>query len=586
MRYICQMSLSLLIGDLAKILVAASLSAQPSCAFAGQLEPPAKTDPATPYLQSGIRLFEKRDFAGATLQFKAAARANPRSADALTWLGIAENQLKEYAQAKVDFEAALRIDPTRVPAHYNLALNLIRTGESNLAIEQLKIVVRAQPGVLEPEYNLALLLEQTHSISEALEHLKAAYKADPDDPGVIQHLLIDLFATGREDEARPILDRMQTRDSGEVRRQVGAALIEAGNYKQAVAILEGTPTPAKRNYEEDMLLARAYIGAHEDFKAVDLLKSAEMLDSTGEIAYLLGLAYSDAGATQEAGSAFEYAIQKNPGNGRALYRLGMIESREKDQSTAAISHLREALRLEPGNSAYGIELGKVLLQHDDAPHALAVMERVHADGSEGGERDLLLGIAQIIVRGPNQAVSSLERGVTENPSLALTHNMLGFCYLSLGEIEKAAAAYANASDLDPGSRVFAHGAAAAFDRSNDAGRAMVYAARAAALPDANGEDHFLVGKLLAKTGKDREAILELSQAIALDADLEGAYILLGRTFLHAGNTAQATEWIAKLKDLKKKHEREDAASRSHISPVTSSTLLRGAPVTTERSEVP
>jgi tetratricopeptide (TPR) repeat protein len=295
------MSLSILIGDLAKILVAASLSALPSCAAAGQLAPPAKEDPATQFIDNGIRLFGKKEFAAATLQFKAAAKANPRSADALTWLGIAENQMKEYAEARANFEAALRIDSTRLPAHYNLALNLIRTGQFDLAIEQLEIVVLVQPGVLEPEYNLALLLEQNRAISEAIEHLKAAYKADPDDPGVVQHLLVDLLATGREDEARPILDRMRNA-SREARRQVGTALIETGSYKQAIAILEDTPIQSKRSYRQDMLLARAYIGAHEDFKAINILKSSETLDNTGEVAYLLGLAYFLLGrACQHAG---------------------------------------------------------------------------------------------------------------------------------------------------------------------------------------------------------------------------------------------------------------------------------------------
>jgi hypothetical protein len=65
-----------------------------------------------------------------------------------------------------------------------------------------------------------------------------------------------------------------------------------------------------------------------------------------------------------------------------------------------------------------------------------------------------------------------------------------------------------------------------------------------------------------------------------------AYFLLGRACQHAGDTAQATEWIAKLKDLKRKHEREDAAAVSDSKPVTSSTLLRGAPVTTVQIEGP
>src|ERR1019366_5864919 len=142
--------------------------------------------------------------------------------------------------------------------------------------------------------------------------------------------------------------------------------------------------------------------------------------------------------------------------------------------------------------------------------------------------------------------------VEENPSLPLSSNMLGFCLLSSGDMDKAAAAYAKASDLDPQNRAFAHGAASAFARANGVERAMLYATRAAGLPSANAQDHFLVGKLLAKSGKAGEAVHEFSEAIALDPDMEEAYFLLARTYVQTGDSALATEWAAKLKDLKRK----------------------------------
>ncbi len=577
MRQLCRVGLPALARGLSRLVVAASLPTFPALCLAAQLDMPAKPDPATTYIESGIRLLRNRDTAAAKVQFSAAVRTNPRSADAFTWRGIAENQLKQYREAEADFEAALRIDSTEMPAHYNLALSLIRTGQTNSAIEQLKIVVKTKPGLLEPEYNLALLLEGAHAISEAIEHLQAAYKASPDDIGVGQHLLIDLLVMGRKDEAQQILEQIQSVGSVETREQVGKALIEAGDYGQASVLLESARTQSGPSREADLLLAQAYIGAREDYKAIDLLKPSEMDDSSGESAYLLGMAYLDAGATEEARVAFAYAVKKNPRNGRSLYSLGMIESGDPDQLALAISHLREAIRLDPSNSVYSIELGKLLLLHDEAREALLVIQRVPAAGPAAGERDLLLGIAQIIVNGSEHAVPTLERAVTENPSLALSHNMLGFCLLAQGDTARAAASYAKASDLEPGSRIFAHGAAMAFDRSNDADNAMMYATRAAALPGANGEDHFLLGKLFTKTNQYKEAIHELNEAIALNPDLEEAYYLLARAYMQTGDNAQATEWIAKLKDLKQKHEHAYAAAGKNTKPITSSTLLQGAP---------
>ncbi|MGA7857860.1 MAG: tetratricopeptide repeat protein, partial [Terracidiphilus sp.] len=459
-----------------------------------------------------------------------------------------------------------------------LALSLIRLGDADQAIEKLRYVVKVQPGVMEPEYNLAILLEQKHAIAEAVEHLKAANQARPNDVGVMQHLLVDLLATGETAEASQILEQVKAMDSVEARQQVATALLEAEDYSQAVDLLEGLRTQDESSRDADMLLARAYIGAQEDFKAIDLLKPAQATDNTGEAAYLLGIAYSDVGATEEATDAFTRAIRQNPKNGRALYHLGLIESAVPGQMPAALGHLREAIQQEPGNAAYGIALGRIMLQHDNAPDALALLQRVHADGLEAGERDLLLGIAQITVSGPAQALKTFVRAVAENPSLALSFDMLGFCYSVQGDTARAAEAYAKASDLKPKSRVFAHSAAFASDRANDAARAMTYATRAASLPDAVGQDYYFLGRMLAKANQNQDAIRELNKAIAMDPDLEEAYYLLARTYVKTGDNAEATDWVARLKDLKQKHEQADAALRAPRKQITSSTLLQGAPV--------
>lgn len=535
------------------------------------------TDLATAEITRGLQFLQRKDLADAKLRFSAAIKANPHSADALTWRGITENQLQQFEDAARDFKAALRIAPDELPAHYNLALSLIRLGEPDQAIEQLRYVVRVQPGVMEPEYNLAILLEQKHALAEAVEHLKAANESRPNDLGVIQHLLVDLLASGAADEASQLLEQVKAMDSIEARQQVATALLEAGDYAQATDILEGIHAPEESSRETDMLLARAFIGAREDFKAIDLLKPAEAADTTGETAYLLGMAYSDAGATEEASASFALAIKQNPGNGRALYHLGLIESGVPGQVPLALAHLREATHQEPANAAYGIALGRVMLQHDNAREALGLLKHLHAEGPEEGERDLLLGIAQIIVNGPAQAVATLEKAVEENPSLALSEDILGFCYSVQGETAKAAAAYGRASDMEPKSRVFAHGAAVASDRANDATHAMMYATRAAALPGAMGQDYYFLGRAYAKANQNQDAIRELNQAIAMDPELEEAYYLLARTYTKIGETAQASEWVAKLQDLKQRDNQAGGAARANKDQITSSTLLQGAP---------
>jgi tetratricopeptide (TPR) repeat protein len=570
---------------LPELFIAATLLL-PAISCVAQLKAPAKEDPATASIENGIRSLHNGEYATAKSQFTAAIKANPRSADALTWRGITENSLKHYTEAVSDFEEALRLVPNQVPAEYNLALSFIRLGQTDKAIDHLRAVVKIQPGATDPEYNLAILLETKQATGEAVEHLQAAYKADPRDFAVCQHLLVDLLRMGRVEDAQPLLEQILSVSSADQLLQVGAALLAAGQFQQAIQMLEKARLQSQPSLSADLVLARAYIGAQEDHKAINLLKPAETSDKTGEASYLLGAAYLDAGAVQDARIAFARAVKLNPRNGLALYHLGLLESDIPEERPDAIAHLREAVRLGPDNPAFGIALGKLLLQQDDAQGAQLLLQHVRAEGPQGAERDLLLGIAQITLSGAQQAAPTFLRAIEENPSLALSYNILGFCYFQQGELAKAAGYYKKASELSPESRIFAHGAAVALERSGDVNQAMVYAAHAVALPDANGEDHYLVAKLLAKSGHKEDAIRELNRAISLDPEMEQPYYLLARTYMQVGDSAAATQWMDKLKDLKQKHERAYAEARKNTKPIPPSTLLQGAPLTSSESDAP
>jgi tetratricopeptide (TPR) repeat protein len=569
----------------ASLLALVLLQFAPLHAIAQKTMPEASglLDPAAKDIKNGMQMFRNRDFAAAAIKFNAAVRANPKSADAFTWRAITENQMKQYAVAERDFQTALSINPDELSAHYNLALTFIRLGNTDAAIEQLRTVFKEQPGVFEPEYNLAILLEGKKETAEAVEHLQAAYQARPNDAGVVQHLLVDLLILGRTGETQPLFEQLRSGPPS-VQEKAGTALLEAEQFHPAVTLLANARA-ANEGREIDHLLARAYLGAGQYDQAIELLKPTESDDIAGEAAYLLGLAYSEKNDLPKAKEEFKRAISKSPRDGAAQYHLGLIESTNPAEPVEALHHLREALRDEPDNAVYGLMLGQILLQQDQAAQAAATLQKIQAKGPEAAERDLLLGIAYISTGRSKEATPILERAVKENSSLALSFNILGFCYFQQGDYARAADAHKQASDLRPEMLIFAHDAAIAFDRSSNADQAMVYAERAVEMPTASSDDHYLVGKLLARAGHKEDAVRELKEAVALSPDLDKPYYLLARTYMQMGDTAQATAWNAKLTDLKQKHERAYAAGKN-VKPPASSTLLHGATITSAESEGP
>lgn len=550
----------------------------------GALRAQGNASGAAASVRDGIVLMQTRHFAEAETKFSQTIRLNPHASDAMVWRGICENQLKRYQAAASDFRAALRITPGMQSAHYNLALSLLRLDDANQARHELEIVTAADPSAVEAQYNLAVLLEKQKQYAQAREHLAVAIAARPTDLGVTEHLLLDDLILKRSAEADELLHRfIADAASPELQLRVGTELLRLGYFSQAVMLFEAARGRLPASGEVDLLLARAYIGSQEDFKAINLLTPREKLDPSGDSAYLIGLAYVSAGALQEAADAFHSALSAHPRDARSLFQLGLLAERAgRERRTEALTDLRQAVQWEPGNAAYATALGRLLLELDKPAEALVVLNRTHPAGTEAGEHVLLLGIAQAATKGVSAAQPTLARAIKLAPDLALAHNVIGFCYFSEGHYAEAAAAYRRASDLLPTNDIFAYDAALAFERAGASADALIYAKRAAALPNSTGEDHYLLGKLYLQA-KDREAaIVELKTAARINPEMDSPCYLLARTYMQMGNSDEANKWSAQLAMLKQKHNAtagQQGMGPSTSSPaVASSRLLQGTPI--------
>jgi tetratricopeptide (TPR) repeat protein len=312
-------------------------------------------------VRAGIVLMQSHHFAAAEREFSKAIRLDSHGSDAMVWRGICENELQRYTAAASDFRAALRIAPDAAPAHYNLALSLIRLGDVDEAIHELEIVTTSDTGAVEAQYNLALLLEKRQRYAEAHDHLTAALAARPNDLGVAEHLLLDDLMLEKSVEADEMLQRLLADTTPPaLQLQTGTELLALGFFPQAASLLESAHQRLPASRETGLLLARAYLGSQQDFKAIHLLAGTEASDPSGQTAYFLGLAYISVGASQEAAAAFRAALTAKPHDAGSLFQLGLLAERAGDGHRAeALADLLEAERLEPDNATYAMALGRL-----------------------------------------------------------------------------------------------------------------------------------------------------------------------------------------------------------------------------------
>ena len=549
--------------------------------FAQQAAAPSQTA-----LSEGVLLLREGHPAEAMQSLNAAVAASPRSADALTWRGICENQIGEFTAASRDLRAAVQLDAGSLPAHYNLALSLIRLRQIDGAITELRTVIRMQPEAIPARYNLAVLLEEKKDFPNAVEELRRAHGLADGDADVSLHLLEDLLRLHEESGLHELVDDLaRSTVRAETQQQAGAALLEAAHFSEAATLLERAHAQAPAGKDTALLLARAYVGAGRDAQAISLLSETPETQTDEEMVYTAGLAHLGAGDRAAAVTSFEAAAALDPGDGRPLYHLALLSVGSENGRAKADTLLRRALQLDPDNRAFSLALARLLLATDDAGGAKTRLSAMTPQPADEVERSTLLGVALASTNELAKAIAQLKHAITLDPQLGLAQNVLGFCYFRGGDYKQAADAYHHASDLEPKRLLYARDAALAYLRAAAVDSAIHYAERAASLPDATPADDALLGKLYASAGRQDDAIRLLRRAAETDPTLDSAIYLLARTYQRMGKRDEANEWRQRLEALKAQHEASFVEGKKQAAAVQSSQVLAGGTVSDDAEDV-
>ncbi len=399
-------------------------------------------------------------------------------------------------------------------------------------------------------------------------------------------------------------------DSPEALTWRGICGNQAQQYKNAAAdfraVLRSHPASAAARYN----LALSLIGLEESDSAIEQLRLVVVAQPASvQALYNLAVLLERKGSLAEAADHLEAAHTLAPADGEITLhlfrdaltlnekqRLSSLRSTLSTETTApaiqrqaasvllergrfaeAVPLLRSAYRREPAEPGQDLLLARLLLVTDQPGEARSVLTAAQPSKPEDDAlRQTLLGAALAALREIPEAIVVLGKALEDDPKLALAQNILGFCLFQQGQYSMAAAAYGNASELEPRRLRYAEDAARAFQRANETMQAIHFAQRATALDGANALDFALLGKLYAASGHSEEAIRELRQAAQSNPQLESAVYLLARTYMQMGNQREAEEWGSKLNVLKQRHTAEfDLQKKAIATSVHSSTLLQG-----------
>jgi tetratricopeptide (TPR) repeat protein len=233
--------------------------------------------PATVEYLRGVALASLGRAEEALLGLRTAQRLETSYAPARWRAGELLLELGRVDEARGEFEAALELDPRSVPATLGLARVLLLANDPSAAVARLEALAEAHAGERFVQGLLARAyraLGREEEARRALAREERATRVSLADPrsaevglrttGVLAGLRAADEALARDEAgaAVAILEQLRARVPGDeaVQRLLGRALVEAGDFERARAVLEACARTHPDEYRTELFLGLAHQG--------------------------------------------------------------------------------------------------------------------------------------------------------------------------------------------------------------------------------------------------------------------------------------------------------------------------------------
>jgi Flp pilus assembly protein TadD len=328
----------------------------------------------------------------------------------------------------------------------------------------------------------------------------------------------------------------------------------------------------------------------EAFRALDRAQQADPGDAQLQQTWLHLAAdiASDAGSQidkgQYAPAYAELSLVKRPLQNTASWNnlIGYAEFKlRKDED--ARNHLQIALRKDPENEDYLLDIGEFLAAH----HAFQELETFFDVGAKRmpNSRRVRFGLAisYILEDRRDDATRLLESLRFQYPDWEPAYRALGECYEDAGNWPVLLQLGQTLETKNPETPLGWYFEGAAEERlsgqNGSASRAAIDALKhAVALDASSSRYHFELGKVYANTNDLQAAIRQLKQAIRLDPDHQRAHYVLARVYQRLGESQLAKLEFRTHSGIKAQGEKDAylamLTANEHLSSETSATKVK------------
>jgi tetratricopeptide (TPR) repeat protein len=539
------------------------------------------------------------DMPSAIREFQRAVAIDPRTPHAHYFLGLAQLFLKDWKptpEAEAELRKEVEIYPHDYLANYMLGFLISgerRYDESNL---YLKAAAAINPSAPEPFLYLGLNAYSQDDTKSAEEMLRKAVVLTGDDEArsnyQIRRAYVDLgrilATSGRKDESEIYLTKarnLQNKTMEQSQQQV-ASIAGSGSIAGVV--------PLSRQQEDQsapLPQTSTDLVARVDPAASNLTteQRAAVEAEENELRAILGLAFNDLGTSEAIRRQYPRALgyyqqaerwdSTLPGLEK---NLGQCAFRAEDYPEA-IRALSKALKQEPDKPALRAQLGMSYFATNQYAQAAQTFAPLGARGmhdsqtgyawaaslahtgdmknasevlaafeSETRPDDTLLLIGQLWTEIGDyaRAISTLQRSLASNPSLAKAHFYSGLAYIRWEHWPEAAKAFQSELNLSPGDPdAQYHLGFVYMQQSKTDEAATLFRQVVAAHPDYFNAQYQL-GKILLDKGQASDAVGYLEAAARLQPQTDYLHYQLQAAYRKENRIADADRELEIYKQIK------------------------------------
>jgi tetratricopeptide (TPR) repeat protein len=248
--------------------------------------------------------------------------------------------------------------------------------------------------------------------------------------------------------------------------------------------------------------------------------------------------------------------------GYAEFKLGNPEP--------ALDHLQEALRMEPGNEDYLLDLGEFLAFHRAHEQAYRIFEIAARRMSRSPRVQFGLALALVLQNRRDEAVALLQSLIDAQPDFEPAYRVLGECYEDAGRMNDMVATGRRLQQINRqnsfGWYLEGRGLLGESRVANDSAGPAVTALREAIDLDPDfARAHFHLARAYEQISDLSRAEAELKKTIRLEPQNDRAHYVLAMLYQKAGRAQEAKAELAIHRQLK---EQDRAAEYRRLLIVT------------------